>query len=1116
MSFAGNPFGGSFGGHSACKVELATGSTMLDEVGLSLPAPGFSWAVGRSFNSRQEASSSHTASNGPQGANWFQMSAPEIVLYDDPSDAADDVLYLIGGAESFIEYKRVSTSSDTFRATNGASGAVLFEAGATNEPDTYTVYDMTGHEAVFFGFDADASPAEGQLWKVSDPAGNTAFLGDDTTGSAAITLGFTAGGLQQYAFDTADRRFTYSYTSVDGTNRLTSVVAETKTGGSWFSSPTGVEEVGRVEYSYYSNSYNTYGQSGDLELVTTTTPLSDSGVSSIKNKYFRYYQGTYNASSNPGHDHEVRAVLDWEGARNLDHSAPYSYRTMSYGSGFDEYLMVAMEYDANYRVSSAVVNGCGCGGGATGEHLFTYDTNGSHPAGASYDEEWLTRTIVEQPDGLFVTQYFDEVGQALSLVKTDGDPSSCTPDTWVTRVERDSDGLVTLVATPANENGYTHSTGAITASSSAGLISSFVRSSSGETTGYVLDSKWQEGSSGTAYYNSTVAFGVQEIAVGDTYVARPHVTSSRSYFNEVSTSPASTDYDEMTYSTTFRSGTLSVETTTTTMPAVATGDNGSGSTTSTSMYLNADGTRGFAKSPSGLISYWAYDNGQVVTAVEDADTTQTAGGQVFNGVTIPTGFSSSGSPMHLVSTMVYDAQGRGESSTDPYGDTGESYVSKLADERLISLSYPLVKTVVSTLTYFGPVSFGVSNHAGSTEASGLIGLSGNTSTASRSSHIDEAESDPLLAIDLGTVVRYSTSTYNEPGKQVHESRSYFDIPASGAGTDGTNYDPTKFAYDVMGRRIRTLEASGTISRTTFDALGRGVSNSIGTDDTGEAGGMTGGTSNMVTRSATVYDGGSDGCNSFVTRRTRYWGGSGVNTDMAYDARGRTLLVTNPVSPHQFYKYDNRGRQVAVGSFHSTASITVGTDDPTTETTNRISLSESTFDSRGRAATRTRHTVDQGTGSSSGTQNDEQWFDVEGRLVKVTGSSYAKYAYDRIGRRTHTFLLGGDNDSAYADADDVTGDIVLEENQTVYDSDGKVVMQVNIQRFHDDDSAGTTGPLDTNADGDDLLVTAANLQGRASITGIWYETHLDRQLATVQYGTFGGSNFDRDGLSLPSR
>jgi len=412
------------------------------------------------------------------------------------------------------------------------------------------------------------------------------------------------------------------------------------------------------------------------------------------------------------------------------------------------------------------------------------------------------------------------------------------------------------------------------------------------------------------------------------------------------------------------------------------------------------------------------------------------------------------------------------------------------------------------------VSFSVSNHAGKTEASGSLGLSGNSSTLAQTSHVDETETDPLLALDLGSVVRYSTSIYNEPGKQLSESRRYFVIPASGAGTDGTNFDPTKLAYDSMGRRIRTLEASGTITRTTYDALGRGVTSSIGTDDTGLAGGMSGGTSNMTDRSATVYDGGSDGGNSLATRRTRYVDGTGIHTDSDFDVRGRALLVTNPVAPHQFYEYDNLGRQLAVASYSSTVNIVLATDDPVSETSNRLGLSESSFDARGRTASRKRHEI-ASNGTSTSSIESNTWLDEEGRVIKTTGGSYTKATYDRLGRRTHSFLLGGDNDTAYADADDVTGDIVLEEMQTAY-QDGKPVLSARIQRLHDDGSAGTTGPLDTNADSDALKLTAADLEGRASISATWYEADLDRLQATVQFGTYGGATFDRDGMSLPTR
>ena len=58
------------------------------------------------------------------------------------------------------------------------------------------------------------------------------------------------------------------------------------------------------------------------------------------------------------------------------------------------------------------------------------------------------------------------------------------------------------------------------------------------------------------------------------------------------------------------------------------------------------------------------------------------------------------------------------------------------------------------------------------------------------------------------------------------------------------------------------------------------------------------------------------------------------------------------------------------------------------------------------------------------------------------------------------------------------------------------MRVAVSREHDDYGSGeTTGALDSNADADDLLVTAANLSGRASITGMWYDS-LSRMTTTA--------------------
>ncbi len=71
------------------------------------------------------------------------------------------------------------------------------------------------------------------------------------------------------------------------------------------------------------------------------------------------------------------------------------------------------------------------------------------------------------------------------------------------------------------------------------------------------------------------------------------------------------------------------------------------------------------------------------------------------------------------------------------------------------------------------------------------------------------------------------------GGVLEKSRLYFDIPASGSGTEGTNYDETTYGYDDQGRRVRTVPPHGTISRTNHDALGRAVARHL-LDDAGGA------------------------------------------------------------------------------------------------------------------------------------------------------------------------------------------------------------------------------------------------------------------------------------------
>ncbi len=1118
MAIQGNPFEDVWSSANVSGVDLANGTFTISDVDIALPAEGFPWVIGRTYNAHQEYSSSHSDSDGPQGKNWMQTSQPEILLYDDATTAADDLVYVFYGADRFAEYKRADASSSTFRSRNGSAGVIAFTAAAGDEPETYKLVDQNGREFVFFGFDANADPADGQIWTITDADGNKAYVGDDTTASTAITNGYTNSGRISKAYDSSDRRYTYTY---DGaTDRLTQVKAETKTGGTW-ASPTGVTEVAKVDYEYYGD--ETYGDTGDLKLVKITTPLTDSGVELVKKKYYRYWEGTFNASTNPGHPHGLKYIVDFEGTRNQDYddsTFDEDFKTLS-NDDLKVYASAYFEYDSNHRITEAWFNGeCGCSGAATGTHYFEYESNGSFSnTSDTYDTDWKTRTIVQRPDGLYLTQYFDEVGQALDRVITDADPdnTSPTPDRWVTHVTRDSSGFVTDLHTPANVTGYTHSSGAVTTSTSAGLVFSYTRATADAVKGYVTARKWKEGTSGTAYYDGEWEYARSSETVGsDSTLYRPFIEKRHVYDVE---STSTTDRITTTITPTWTSSTVDLEKAATSNPSVATGENGSGSATTSTQYFDADGDKSFDEDEAGVITYWEYTDGRLTKLIEDADTSKTGSGEDFENVTIPSGLSSDSGAVHRVTTYAYDAQGRLDTTTQPDGRVLKNYYSKLADSRPATLRYNDYDS--GTPKFYGPVSYTVSNHAGKAEVEATVALTSNESTSALTAHMDESDADPITGMDLGTVVRLTTNHYSKTGGSLEETRLYFDVPTAEPGTDGTHYDPTLFGYDDMGQRTRVKEAHGTITRTVYDIHGRVTERWLGTNDNSFDGGEASGTDDMVKTEALEYDSGADDGNGYLTKRTLYVTDSATDkreTTFTNDVKGNVLLEGRPTAPHAFHKYDNRSRRIATGLFSATTNIVAASDDPTTETSNRLALNQTYFDDMGRVWKTTRHKIDASDGSDDDNLETLNWYNKVGRLIKTDGPQLAKTTFDRLGRQTHRFILANDNDTEYAHADDVSGDIVLEEYQTVYESSDSddVQMQVAIARHHDDRSTGeTTGALDSNADSDDLLLTAADVEGRPQITAFWHD-RFGRVTDTVRYGNYNDTNFDRDGLSVPSR
>lgn len=1161
------------------------------------PEPQPMIICGVSYGNREDpvcaavpASSTPPSTNGPQGFNWFQMSRPEIQLdFNSGNETGtphqDDRIYLYLSNTKVAEFERVrinstTLSTTTFAGINGNTAIMTYTAKVgTNLASTFEIQDVSGDKYTFFGFDVDASAAgaAGQLWKAKAPDGSESYI-SNASGTVTIASG-VAGFVQsgsvatnrpQTVYDTAGQRRTYTYTSsaVGGRIRYASITIARFDGTNW-------NDISKEEYSYYGTGM-THGLAGDLKKIVTTVYLSSTGspVTLAKTRYYRYY--TSNGSN--GGLHQLRLSLDAEGCRrylqdnptktidDLDtDSAITDSVLLPYASAYLEY------YDDNagsssFKVKKLVTNAnCSCGSGSAQTYEYSYSVNASYTGSdAGYDadgdwswQKWARRQVIKYPDGMYKTIYVDEYDRTLAEVTSNDNPTNSSTFHWVTKYLRDTNSRITAIASPEAITAYDHAgsnPGTITLSTTDGLVTyrTYHLSFNGDA---VTKEAHSEGYKSTPsdrtldreFEYETSTSNKWKLTVGDGDIRKPYPVKVWAFKTEVAvgTSPTTTNSDETVFVYDFWNGSepWQVKSVETRLPYVVTANNGAGTSGSpdnaplanTKRYFDQGGRLVFTETDDGRFNYMEYDSrGQMTRSIQDVQAngsdTPLAAAATAHSITLP------GSATNLITTTTYDDQGRPSTTTIPTGRIMAMFYSKLSDGRFATLSVPR-RTGTSTFTYYGPVSYSITNQAGRSEGSGILTLAGSSNDAqSIASWIDTTKSDPIQAI-VGTyasVARFSATTYNKAGTIMEESRAYHTLSTTLAGSSA---DVTKVAHDNRGRVIRTEDPTGTISRTDFDKIGRPVARWIGTNDSTFSGSPFGSGDNMTKVETRVYDSitnyssGGLGKNSRLTRRSSDedgdWStttGDQRHTDFIYDYRGRLIVQTNPVAPHAVFKYDNRGRRIAAGTYSTTSGFTSSKDPTASTSSDRLSLSETSYDERGQVWKSVQRKITQSSGgiSSGGELETLNWYDYNGRLVKtISPSGLQKMVYDRLDRVERTYTLASTNDSAYADADDVTGDIVLEETVTNYNNaSGNVLASYTISR-DPGMSTSTTGALDTGTNGTDVLVdTELAGDARPQITAMFYDD-WDRPIATVQYGTYGmdagSATFTRSSITtVPSR
>lgn len=303
---------------------------------------------------------------------------------------------------------------------------------------------------------------------------------------------------------------------------------------------------------------------------------------------------------------------------------------------------------------------------------------------------------------------------------------------------------------------------------------------------------------------------------------------------------------------------------------------------------------------------------------------------------------------------------------------------------------------------------------------------------------------------------------------------------------------TEYTYDELGRVATLKSPEGTFERYTYDVLDRRIKTEIGTDDDPSTG-------NMKTVTEWFHDSGGTATpgvgNGNVTLIRQHVDDSTTrDTKITYDHRDRPVKTENPLAPHTYTVFDNLNRPIETAVFKSVPT------DIETPLADRGRHTVTHYSQRGKVylvQNPIDPTEDSGGMGFSGNLETNAWFDEVGRSI-ATWSPNApgrKTVYDDLGRVETVYVTdrSGDDDPGaagnYADADDVTGDLVIEQRDFRYIADTTLTDLVTRRVRAHDASSSDTGALNALASAKKITTYSAS-----------YFDDANRPIRSVRYGT----------------
>jgi len=1080
------------GGYTKNPVRYFNGQVRIEQVDVRSQGLGVEWMHKRTYNNQQTP----VDVDRGNGWNWVVSGWPQL----ETSTLAGTSVRYVSNAYSpvFFSYDE---ENNAYHSQFG-NLTKLYPSGAY-----LVLVESDGTQRTFHNFDHATRP--GGFVSMSAPGGETlAVTQVDGPRITEVKQTSTVNG------QSVIERFVYEFgTSGAELNRLLTCTLSRKVG------TAAEQDVERVVYTYYDSS--SFGSRGDLESVTRQRPSSivapgsssssssssSDGWIDAETDYYRYHK----AGSGTGNAHDLKYVCKPSTYARIvaDGLNPLTISDAALAAYADHYF----EYDANDRVVLEKSYG------GTLTSTLAYDRNpralaSSSSSGAGNDTNaWVFKTTEGLPDGSERIVFANYAGQTmLRVTREASDESSSSVSSssssaaavreWYEFTRYDEDGRVVLTADPAAITGYDENYDDLLGYSAVSGEFEYLRNSQGQVQrteyyvtsnpaasypqGYIKNRKIQEGQTGTLIPQQAWEYTYHTVGADTIFP----ISKSIQYPDD--STPATTI--ETSYAYSFYSGTTQVKQKTTTLPVIASGQNGSGSANTRKEYFDERGYLVWEMDERGFITNYTYDavTGALIQQVSDVDTSTATG--------VPSGWSTpAGGGLNLVTDIEVDELGRhvqllGPSHTvdlDGVATTvrtaewtvydDENHVTKSAQ------GYATGTAPAYTFTLVNPVRIQVS------DAEGRVLEDIEAVRSSPAGKLTEEDTFPQSSYTRWKTYEYSSCCL------LQLERAYFNIPASGQGLKSVHYLETSYRYDENKRRNVTISPGGTITRLVHDVRDNVISTWIGTNDSGAtsddpAGGGTPG-NNMVCVNSSEFDAGLGGGNGNLTRQIQHVDALVTReTEYTYDFRNRRVTSVGEIDYFEKQYYDNLNRVFKTERYD------------TSELGNLIARQESDYDALNRVYETRTYAVDPSTGTVGNSLVDRYWFDASGNVVKAwpSGSDqWTKTTYDSLSRNTVEYL-GYGSDSVYADVFSVSGDVILEQTETEYDAAGNTLKIVTRRRYHNAPDT-QTGPL-----GDPSTAPKSRLSYVAN-----YSDPLGRTQDTADYGTNGGSALVRSN-TVPAR